>query len=224
MLLRFLDEADEVGILNVDPGDVSSDFLCAQLLSVTPIIKYQILSYLNNIEHRYKTSQEGMSAVESEEDVTGERIGDSISALNAVCRMACSNFSSTSYPPSAATIIHLTSDLYLNQSLNPAINSLCPIFIESYFLRDLGKDEETNYKTQLQRISSKNIFFQVHSMNHMEPESFAIKVALKLNSKKESWSLSDILSQFFPEEMKNSSSGIEFSLPHWNPVSKGYFT
>jgi hypothetical protein len=101
----------------------------------------------------------------------------------------------------------------------------CPVFIESFFLKAGNGTEEDQYKKVLQNIASKNIWrVQVFSeTNQTDPESFAVKVAFKLNSKKEWWSLSDILSQFFPQEKENSTSqtSSDFSLPHWNPISKG---
>ena len=218
MLIGFLDESDEVGILNAEPDQLWSNFLCEQLVPVTSWTRYQILSYLNYIEHRYKSSGLSQSNLVGDEDEI-----DSSYGIQKAVEMACANFSETSlFPPSAATIIHLTSGMDTNSMIEKKFHVACPVFIETFFLKNVSGTEEENYKNTLQSLASKNIWrVQVFSLNQTDPESFAVKVAFKLTSKKEWWSLSDILSQFFPQAKENSTLMSDFSLPHWNPVSKG---
>jgi hypothetical protein len=87
----------------------------------------------------------------------------------------------------------------------------------------VNNTEKEIFRRTMQSLAAKNIWrVQVSSLQQTDPSTFAEKVALQLNTKKEWWSFSDILSQFLPQET-NHSTDREFSPPLWNHVSKGWF-
>ncbi|CAG7819515.1 unnamed protein product [Allacma fusca] len=219
LLLWFLDESDEVGIVNSDNYSLLSDFLCDQMVPVTSWTRYQIMSYLTYMESKYSRSQSMDVDTEQEENDSQTTANGIQKAIN----MACTNLTSGSmmFPPSASTIIHLRSGINLEGFDLKAFDVKCPIFLDTFVLKPLNTSEEETYKKVIQGVASKNIYrVKVFSTTQAEPESFAVKIASKLNSKKEWWSLSDILSQFFPKTNEKYTKTAEFSFPHWNPVSK----
>ena len=225
LLLRFLDESDEVGIVNVEANSPWTDFLCDQMVPVTSWTRYQIMNYLSFIESKFSSSSSSFFDSDAEEKNGSDA---SSIAIQKAINMACANFTvdSAAFPPSASTILHLRSGMESMNGFEPNYFEVgCPIFLDTFFLQPLNKSDEDAYKRTVQGASSKNIWrVQVFSTTQAEPESFAVRVAVDLNSKKEWWSLSDILSQFFPKQNEKISKSNDFSFPHWNPVSKGgYF-
>src|SRR5688572_14672842 len=101
-LLNFLDEVDQVGILNVEPDQLWSNFLCDKLVPLTSWTRYQIFSYLNYIEQRIKSAGTTQRTFPNK--------GTNLNSLKSAIQMTCANKSdATDFPPAAATIIHLTS-------------------------------------------------------------------------------------------------------------------
>lgn len=221
-LLSFLDESDEIGIINVEPEASWPIFLCDQIVPVTSWTRVQIMNYLNHLEHRIRTSRwhskqdldEEQSKLNSD-DILSPQMGSFQKAVS----MACSNFSQDSpFPPSAPTVIHLSYGTH-SSDIPPSLSIQCPIFIDLFSLTHLTDEEQEIYTNTLQSMSANHILKAQVSQGN--PNAFALKTSEKLNSKKEWWSFSEILNQFFPHENVKTSNAVEFSLPHWNSVYKG---
>ena len=221
-----MDESDEIGIISSESDQLWSNFICDQMLKTSSWTRFQIINYIAYLENRYKTTSAPRSSLDvNESDTDDTSKPDHYAGLEKAISMACQNSSESSsmFPPCATTIIQLSSSgIDINKFQSQTLNVNCPVFIESLFLKPYNQSEQEVFRKTMQNVASKNIWrVQVYSVQQTDPTAFAEKVALQLNTKKEWWSFSDILSQFLPHENNYSQNLREFSLPHWNPISKG---